>query len=125
MYLFRKCVTLKLLNQFNLIDRWHILSTSLDSNGTTFVSSAEYNKHPFVGIIFHPEKIAYEWNSKLNITHSKKALLASRYFYDWLVQEAKKNSHSFNSAEEENSALIYNYDATYSNDYYEQVYLFK
>lgn len=113
------------MNQFNLIDRWHILSTSLDSNGTKFVSSAENNKHPFVGVIFHPEKIAYEWDSKLNISHSKKALVASRYFYDWLVQEAKKNSHSFNSVEEENSALIYNYDTTYVNGYYEQVYLFK
>ncbi|XP_046664417.1 gamma-glutamyl hydrolase A-like isoform X1 [Homalodisca vitripennis] len=123
----KRCVTEGLLKEFHLNKEWHVLSTSVDSDGKKFISSVESNTYPIVGIQFHPEKNAFEWNPTQDIAHTKKAIYSARYFNDWLVNEARKNDHSFNSSDTESSALIYNYNATFINkgkSYYEQIYFF-
>lgn len=90
---------------------WHILSDNVDSAGKEFVSSME-RPGPIVGIQFHPEKNAYEWQKKH--PSYEDALLATRYFYDWLVTEARKNNHSFADSNEEQDSLIYNYSPSFS-----------
>lgn len=124
-FCFRRCVTEESLKQYNLNKTWHVLSTSVDLSGKEFVSSAETYQYPIVGVQFHPEKSAFEWNSTQNIPHSYKALISSRYFLDWLVNEARKNNNSFSDPQKEAASLIYNYNITYQASFYEQIYLFK
>ena len=40
---------------------WTTLATSKDKNGKEYVSFYKFNKFPFYGCQFHPEKILFEW----------------------------------------------------------------
>jgi len=122
-----KCVTEHLLKKYNLEKKWHVLSTSIDLNGKSFISSVESYNFPIAGIQFHPEKNAFEWKPKEQNPHFQKAIYSARVFYDWLVDGARKNNHSFDNSDAETAALIYNYNATYTgsnNGYFEQIYMF-
>uniref|UniRef100_A0A1B6M624 Folate gamma-glutamyl hydrolase n=1 Tax=Graphocephala atropunctata TaxID=36148 RepID=A0A1B6M624_9HEMI len=121
----RRCVTEVLLKRFYLDRDWKVLSTNVDLNGKRFISSIESAKYPIVGLQFHPEKNAFEWNPSQDISHSRKAVVSARYFFDWLVNEASKNNHSFIHKMAEKSQLIYNYDASFLNGFYEQIYFFR
>ncbi|XP_014288770.1 gamma-glutamyl hydrolase [Halyomorpha halys] len=106
-----------------LREPWRILSLNKDANGLEFVSSMENGN--FAGVQFHPEKCAYEW-TKENPSF-KKALLAARHFYDWLVSEARLNDNHFPTPEEENNYLIYNFSPEFSGkngSIFEQIYFF-
>ncbi|XP_049777986.1 gamma-glutamyl hydrolase-like isoform X1 [Schistocerca cancellata] len=120
------CVTQKNLTEFGLSGQWHVLSVNHDINGVEFISSIQSRLYPFYGVIFHPEKNAYEWKSNKNIPHSSDAVVAMQYFANFFVNEARKNFHSFPSVESEESALIYKYTPTYTGDHliYEQCYFF-
>uniref|UniRef100_A0A1B6DKC3 folate gamma-glutamyl hydrolase n=2 Tax=Clastoptera arizonana TaxID=38151 RepID=A0A1B6DKC3_9HEMI len=123
----RKCVTIEKLKTFDLDKEWTVMTTNNDSTGIEFVSSSESLFYPFAGVQFHPEKNPYEWKASQNYPHSKEAVLSSRYFLDWIVDQARLNNHSFPSLEEENQALIYNYSPVFIGQiggYYEQIYRF-
>lgn len=104
---------------------WNAITTNDDANGLTFISTIESKQYPFVGLQFHPEKNAYEWER--NDPHSQSAIYSARYFYDWFVNECRKNNHTFQDKETLNDELIYNYPTTYVgklNYTFEQVYFF-
>nr|XP_018896449.1 PREDICTED: gamma-glutamyl hydrolase-like [Bemisia tabaci] len=115
----------------NLENDWKILATSDDLQGNSFIAAVEHVKYPISGVQFHPEKNIYEWGRALPFVRSPKAIEASRYFYDWLVGEAKKNNHSFAEPHQEQEALIYNFAPSHSDLFHEsiklnftQIYLF-
>lgn len=84
-------------------------------------------KYPIAGVQFHPEKNAYEWKESQNNPHFFKAIYSQRHFFDWFVKQARQNSHTFPSKENELEALIDNYSPVFTgkyNMYYEQIYLF-
>lgn len=113
----------------NLNSFYQPLSTNKDLNGLEFISSMEAYDYPIYGTQWHPEKNPFEWNlhSGKNIPHSMDAVRVSQYIADFIVSEARKSSHSFSSPEEEQKALIYNYQPYYTGDIYimEQCYVFK
>ncbi|XP_014262395.1 gamma-glutamyl hydrolase A-like [Cimex lectularius] len=119
------CVTEKVLQTCNLQDKWKVLSTNLDINGKEFISTLESTSLSIAGLQFHPEKI-YEWKKSKNYPHSQDSITAMRYFFDWLVDHARKNSHAFPSYEAELDSLISNYDKTFTieNLIYDELYLF-
>lgn len=84
--------------------------------------------YPFVIVQFHPEKY-FEWSPTQDNPHSKIAILANRYFYDFIVEQAKLNYNKFVSEQEESKFLIYNYAPIHSlatrKMGYAQIYLFK
>ncbi|XP_039296746.1 gamma-glutamyl hydrolase A-like isoform X2 [Nilaparvata lugens] len=118
------CLTEPNLSSYGLDLDWRVLSTNLDQEGLEFVSSMEHKALPFVGVQFHPEKPAYEWHPIQHNPHNFKAILANRYFYDWLVNTAKQNDHRYPDKNSEKDALIYNYRATYTPDSYDLQYYY-
>ncbi|XP_048514999.1 uncharacterized protein LOC105689661 [Athalia rosae] len=119
------CVTRDDLKRVNLESKFKVLSINHDWNGFEFISAIEHVSLPFYGVQFHPEKNLYEWVRKTNITHSFEASLASQYFANFFVEEARKNLNSFpNNSDLE--YLIYNYPITFTapKSSYLQCYLF-
>lgn len=105
-----------------------MISTNKDWNNFEFISSIEHKKYPFYGIQFHPEKNLYEWVRNKNISHTPNAVIASQYFAQFFVNEARKNNHQFRDTKTEDQHLIYNFPLTFSGlvgSSYEQCYLFK
>lgn len=77
---------------------------------------------------FHPEKVLYEWIRNRNISHTENAVASAQYFAQFFVNECRKNANRFNSINEENQMLIYNYPVTFTgrlNSTFEQSYLFE
>lgn len=111
-------------NKFS--DDWKIISTTkLENQNSSIVAIAESLKFPFVGLQFHPEKI-YEWSTKQKGYHSQEAIIACRYFFDWLIKESKKNKNKFDNNERENKSLINNYYKTNTSERlnFDELYLF-
>lgn len=104
---------------------WNPITTNKDKNNLTFISIIEAKEYPFVGLQFHPEKNAYEWKNK--DPHSWSAIYSARYFFDWFINESRKNDHTFINKHSLNKNIIYNYHPTYIknlNSSFEQVYFF-
>ncbi|XP_054915372.1 gamma-glutamyl hydrolase [Poeciliopsis prolifica] len=103
---------------------YKVLSTNTDGN-IEFVSTVEAYSYPVYGTQWHPEKNAFEW-SRPYIPHSPSAVRTTFYTAHFFVNEARKNFHRFQSKEEENKALIYNYNPVHtgSTSSFEQIYLF-
>ncbi|PNF43259.1 Gamma-glutamyl hydrolase [Cryptotermes secundus] len=121
------CITEANLTQAKLDSDWRVTAVNKDTQGLEFVSSFEHKQYPIYGVQFHPEKNAYEWKRTNNNPHTANAILVQQYFANFFVNEARKNSHQFPSPEEEDAALIYNYQATYTGQHgsaFEQCYFF-
>ena len=104
------------------------MSVNKDWNGFEFISTIEHHRYPFYGIQFHPEKNLYEWTRNKNISHTTHAILASQYFADFFVSEARKSNHSFKNAADEDNYVIYNFAASFTGlkgSAFEQSYLFE
>ncbi|XP_026791633.3 gamma-glutamyl hydrolase isoform X1 [Pangasianodon hypophthalmus] len=103
---------------------YRILSTNTDGQ-TEFVSTVEANDFPIYGTQWHPEKNAFEW-THVYIPHSPDAIRTTFYMAHFFVNEARKSLHKFPSQKEEQNALIYNYQPTYTGkkSSFEQTYYF-
>ena len=51
-----------------------VLSTSVDSDGRTYISTMEAPAYPVLATQWHPEKNAFEWGHSLHIPHHPGAL---------------------------------------------------
>lgn len=103
----------------------NILSTNRDGSGMEFVSSMEHKTFPFYATQFHPEKVMYEWVPGQAIQRTAANVDAMQLFANRLVDDARKSTHAYPSIEEENSALIYNFDTVYQPSHHLQnIYLF-
>jgi len=93
----------------------NILSTNLDDDNLAFISSFEARNYPIWGLQFHPEKNIYEWSNKYtSIPHSPEAIKVGQYFAEFFVEQARQNSHTFATLQEETESLIYNYQPIYT-----------
>jgi len=104
---------------------WNPITTNKDKYNLTFISTVEAKNYPFVGLQFHPEKNAYEWQR--NDPHSWSAIYSARYFCDWFVNKCRQNKHRYINNSMLENELIYNYPTTYVgklNSVFEQVYFF-
>ena len=113
-------------NNKNMTEFYNVLSTSLDRNGIEFVATMEGKHYPFFSTQWHPEKNSFEWSPKRNISHVEKAIEATQYMSNFLVNKARLSQHKFKTQEEEEAALIYNYNPSYTGSYsgFEQIYFF-
>ncbi|KYN33393.1 Gamma-glutamyl hydrolase B, partial [Trachymyrmex septentrionalis] len=121
------CITKEILRHDKLTKKFHVLSLNHDENGLEFISILEHKQFPFYGLQFHPEKNLYEWVIGKRIPHSINATIASQYFANFFVNEARKNFNEFPKQEEQRS-LIYNYPVTYTalqSSSFQQCYMFK
>ncbi|XP_060869860.1 gamma-glutamyl hydrolase A-like [Metopolophium dirhodum] len=119
------CVTKKNFISMKLDRFWNPITVNKDENNLTFISTVEAKNYPFVGLQFHPEKNAYEWER--NDSHSWSAVYSARYFYDWFVNECRQNKHRYMKNSILENELIYNYPTKYIgrlSSVFEQVYLF-
>ncbi|XP_055324546.1 gamma-glutamyl hydrolase-like [Sitodiplosis mosellana] len=122
------CVTKENMTQFGLDKKWDTLSTNRDFKGLEFISTIEHKRYPFYGVQFHPEKVLYEWIRNRNISHTEGAVASAQYFAQFFVNECRKNDNRFDSIDEENQMLIYNFPCTFTgrlNSTFEQSYLFE
>ncbi|XP_002006965.2 gamma-glutamyl hydrolase [Drosophila mojavensis] len=122
----RYCYTQQSFTVPKLNNSWRIMSLNHDVNGLEFVSSIEHLTYPFYGVQFHPEKPLYEFVSN-KVPHSPSAVQSSQYFADFLISEARRNSHSYTNATEQARSLIYNYKPEYTSilgSSYVQQYIF-
>ncbi|CAJ1378354.1 unnamed protein product [Effrenium voratum] len=93
-----------------LAEMFSVLATNKDRHGSRFVSAIEGRHHPIYAVQFHPERSLYYWDAdEQGINHSQHAVEVMRYFADFFISEARKNSHRFTSKAAERKALIYNY----------------
>ena len=68
-----------------------------------------------------------EWDKAEVIQHTAEAVMSMQYVAQFIVDQARQNSHSFASPEAESKALIYNYSPIYTesfNSSFEQCYIF-
>lgn len=122
------CFTKDDFAEHGLDQMFKILATNKDKNGIEFISAFESNIYPFYGIQWHPEKVQYEFVRNYNIPHTLNSVKVAQYFSNFFIEEARKNDQSFDDWEEEQEALIYNYNPVFigkRNSSYEQVYVFK
>ncbi|KAJ1528079.1 hypothetical protein ONE63_007996 [Megalurothrips usitatus] len=105
-----RCVTREHMRRPGLSD-WRPLTVNKDADGVEFVSALEHRRLPFYGVQFHPEKNSYEWKPTKNYPHWPSAIVASRYFADLLVWEARRNGNRF-APELERDRLIYRHQPT-------------
>ncbi|CAH1722368.1 unnamed protein product [Aphis gossypii] len=120
-----KCITQQNFTSMKLDQFWNSITVNKDLNNLTFISITEAKNYPFVGLQFHPEKNAYEWEK--NDPHSWSAIYSARYFYDWFVNECRQNNHRYINNSTLKNELIYNYPTTYVgklNYTFEEVYFF-
>ncbi|KAG8441186.1 hypothetical protein GDO86_006798 [Hymenochirus boettgeri] len=105
---------------------YRVLSTNRDENGVEFVSTMEARNYPIYGVQWHPEVNRFQWSSDYAFPHSPSAVWISQYFADFFVNEARKSQNHFESVEEEEAALIYNWTPKYIANIstYEQAYFF-
>uniref|UniRef100_A0A2H8TKB7 folate gamma-glutamyl hydrolase n=1 Tax=Melanaphis sacchari TaxID=742174 RepID=A0A2H8TKB7_9HEMI len=121
----RQCLTEKNFTSMELDRFWNSITVNKDSNNLTFISTVEAKNYPFVGLQYHPEKNFYEWER--NDPHSWSAIHSARYFYDWFINECRKNKHRYIDNNTLDNELIYNYPTSYIgklNYVFEQVYFF-
>lgn len=90
-----------------------ILAKDQDVNGRSYIAAYEYNKYPFYGVQFHPEKSIFEWK-KGNIKHSRYAQILSRKLSRFFISECSKNTNTWNTVYD--NLLIYNYTLYSQND---------
>jgi len=100
----------------NLAKFFRILSTNVDRENKPFISSIEGINMPFYATQFHPEWSVFEWDPTAHVSHATETIAAMQYLADFFVGETRKNNHFFPSPAEEQSALIYNFQATYTQD---------
>ena len=102
-----------------------MLSTNNGRQGKEFISTIEAKDYPIYGTQYHPEKINFEWVvEKEPIPHSFDAVVASQYFANFFVNEARKSSQTLAN---ENDYLIYNYNTNFtgkSGGYFTETYFF-
>lgn len=121
------CLTEKNLTDYHIDSMWRVMSVNNDWNGFEFISSIEHRQYPFYAVQFHPEKNLYEWVRNKNISHTSSAVIASQYFAEFFVNEARKSDHHFMDSKDEDQYMIYNYQAQFSGakgSAFEQTYLF-
>eukprot|EP00127_Corallochytrium_limacisporum_P005582 Clim_evm2s208 gene=Clim_evmTU2s208 len=114
--------TLPALNNF-----WNLISTSTDLNHQPFVSTIESEEYPIWAVQWHPEKPQFDWEPSGNIAHDPGAIAACQWLANFFIGEARKNHSHFNTVNQLNKYLIYNYPASFygrSDPTYEQVYVF-
>lgn len=104
---------------------YKVLSTNTDGK-IEFISTMEAHRYPFYAVQWHPEKSPFEWIDKPGMVHSAAAVQASFYTANFFISEARKNTHKFPSADDEEKALIYNYIPHFKKDnfYFVQNYYF-
>ncbi|XP_077022976.1 gamma-glutamyl hydrolase [Tamandua tetradactyla] len=104
---------------------FNVLTTNTVNN-LEFISTMEGYEYPIYGVQWHPEKAVYEWGKEKGISHSPHAVKAAFYLAEFFVNEARKNSHHFDSQEEEKEALIYQFCPTYTGNIssFQQSYMF-
>jgi gamma-glutamyl hydrolase len=82
--------------------------------------------YPFYGVQWHPEKNIFEWTTNEPINHSFHGVYIAQSLANLLLQEARKNSHSFTTQDEEFNSLIYNYQTIFTGwkSNFDQIYYF-
>ena len=112
-------------NNKQFSDFYSVLSTNNGRQGKEFISTIEAKDYPIYGTQYHPEKINFEWVvEKEPIPHSFDAVVASQYFANFFVNEARKSSQTLTN---ENDYLIYNYNTNFtgkSGGYFTETYFF-
>ena len=106
---------------------FRILSTNRDRNGLEFVSTIEGIKYPIFATQWHPEKNTFEWTLKENIPHQDMSIKVTQFMSNFFVNQTRLSQHKFASSEEEEAALIYNFNPVYTGHVsnFEQAYFFK
>jgi len=123
----KKCVPIeKFWATSSLAGFFDVLSTNKDKNGLRFISTIEGKKYPIYGTQWHPEKFQFEWEPKEAISHSTDAIVVGQYMANFFVKQARQSTHHFPSEEEEEKALIYQYNPldTSKESTFEQCYFF-
>ncbi|GFS15086.1 gamma-glutamyl hydrolase [Elysia marginata] len=88
---------------------YQVLSTNHGRDNLEFVSLMEAYKYPFYASQWHPEKNVFLWSANSAINHDFHAIRVSQYMANFFVNEARKSTHQFDSAQEEAREMIENY----------------
>lgn len=100
--------------KFPILDEWYtITSTSVDRNGTEYVSTVEGKKYPFTGTQWHPEKPPFEFGMA-EVPHSLAAIRVSQHLANVFIDTARRSSHVPESEEEGLALQIYDTCPTFS-----------
>ena len=78
----------------------------------------------------HPEKNLFEWAPESNFAHNFLGSSYSQYFGDYFMQLARTSCQRFESEDELDKYLIYNFPVTYSQNmfkdkHFTQMYIFE
>jgi len=79
----------------SLVSFFTILSTSVDRNNKTFISTIEAKDFPFFGTQWHPERNQFEWDDTEDIAVDQQSLVSMQYLANFFVEQARKSDHVF------------------------------
>lgn len=74
-----------------LIGGLHIMS---DPNSSRVLLYRLWLQYPIIALQWHPEKNAFEWNTRLHIPHSPDAVEVTQEVANYFVSQARKNAHA-------------------------------
>jgi len=113
------------LKEEKLQANFKINTISNDTVNKVYVSSIEHLKYPIFATQFHPEVTIFQYGPYVNAKRDEENIQFSQYLTNFINEQARKNGHKFESQEEENKFLIYNYSPIkYLDGFYEQAYIF-
>jgi gamma-glutamyl hydrolase len=65
------------------------LALATDRNGKIAVTAVEAKEYPIYAVMFHPEKVPYEWTTDQDIPHDLLSVKHNLYFAHFLAEEAR------------------------------------
>eukprot|EP00127_Corallochytrium_limacisporum_P007405 Clim_evm8s251 gene=Clim_evmTU8s251 len=121
-------VLVKDFNRYTALHEfWNLVSTSSDRDGAEFISTIEAKDYPVWAVQWHPEKPQFEWKPWGQINHDTDTVAAMQYMTNFFIGEARKNKNHFDSVQQLDKFLIYNYIPTFGgqvNPAFMEVYVF-
>ena len=67
-------IAVSTVSEWFMNDELEVLSTAVDTQGNTYVSSIEAKNYPFYGTQFHPEKVSFLWSPDVDVPHTTQAM---------------------------------------------------
>jgi gamma-glutamyl hydrolase len=107
-----------------LRDFYNILAIVDDKKDVPILSTIEAKNYPFYAVMFHPERPLYDWNKNFNNPKQFDARHKGRFYQIFFNIEARKSFAKFESEEELQKQLIYNYKIEPMEGIYDTIYSF-
>ncbi|XP_074657334.1 gamma-glutamyl hydrolase-like [Tubulanus polymorphus] len=113
-HMHHNCVSMKTYHSNTAMRQFFkVVSVNTDDEGTEYISTMEARNYPIYSVQWHPEKFSFHWNMKANTPHTSRAIEFGQTLGRFFISEARRNSHEYKNAADEEAMLIDNFQVTF------------